>query len=65
MKYLKTFEQYTFEEFTQSDMEDVNEFLKEGLTAEEISRELDFSLDKVKQIISFYQKELSLDINLI
>lgn len=54
MKYLKTFESYTFEDFTQADMEDVNELLEEDLTAEEIARELDFSLDKVKQIISFY-----------
>ena len=51
MKYLKTFESYTFEDFTQADMEDVNELLEEGLTAEEIAVELDFSLDKVKQII--------------
>jgi DNA-binding CsgD family transcriptional regulator len=57
MKYLKTFESYTFEDFTQADMEDVNELLEEDLTAEEIARELDFSLDKVKQIISSIRKE--------
>jgi len=56
MKYLKTFESYTFEDFTQADMEDVNELLEEGLTAEEIARELDFSLDMVKQIISSIRK---------
>ena len=52
MKYLKTFESYTFEDFTHSDMEDVKELLEEGLPAEQIAIELDFSLDKVKQIIS-------------
>ena len=52
MKYLKTFESYTFEDFTHSDMEDVRELLEEGLPAEQIAIELDFSLDKVKQIIS-------------
>ena len=29
MKYLKTFESYTFEDFTHSDMEDVKELLEE------------------------------------
>ncbi len=57
MKYLKTFESYTFEDFTHADMEDVNELLEEGLTAEEIAVELDFSLDKVKQIISSIRKK--------
>jgi hypothetical protein len=52
MKYLKTFESYTFEDFTHVDMEDVKELLDEGLTAEEIAIELDFSLEKVEQIIS-------------
>jgi hypothetical protein len=33
-------------------MEDVKELLEEGLPAEQIAIELDFSLDKVKQIIS-------------
>jgi biotin operon repressor len=62
MKYLKTFESYTFEDFTQADMEDVNELLEEDLTDEEIARELDFSLDKVKQIISSIKKSgFSLD----
>ena len=51
MKYLKTFESYTFEDFTHSDMEDVRELLEEGLPVEQIAIELDFSLDKVKQII--------------
>ena len=52
MKYLKTFESYTFEDFTHADMEDVKDLLEEGLPAEQIAIELDFSLDKVKQIIS-------------
>lgn len=56
MKYLKTFESYTFEDFTHSDMEDVKDLLEEGLTAEEIAVELDFSLDKVKQIIHSIKK---------
>ena len=37
MKYLKTFESYDFEDFTHADMEDVNDLLEEGLTAEEIA----------------------------
>jgi hypothetical protein len=52
MKYLKTFESYTFEDFTHADMEDVKDLLDEGLTAEEISIELDFDVNKVEQIIS-------------
>jgi hypothetical protein len=51
MKHLKTFESYTFEDFTHADMEDVKDLLDEGLTAEEIAVELDFDVDKVKQII--------------
>lgn len=56
MKYLKTFESYTFEDFTHSDMEDVKDLLEEGLTAEEIANELDFDVNKVKQIISSIRK---------
>ena len=56
MKYLKTFESYDFEDFTHADMEDVNDLLEEGLTAEQIAIELDFSLDMVKQIISSIRK---------
>ena len=56
MKYLKTFESYDFEDFTHADMEDVNDLLEEGLTAEQIAIELDFSLDMVKQIISSLRK---------
>lgn len=56
MKYLKTFESYSFEDFTHSDMEDVKDLLEEGLTAEEIAVELDFSLDKVKQIVDSVKK---------
>lgn len=52
MKYLKTFESYTFEDFTHADMEDVKDLLDEGLTAEEIAIELDFDVNKVEQIIS-------------
>jgi hypothetical protein len=61
MKYLKTFESYTFEDFTHADMEDVKDLLEEGLTAEEIAIELDFSLDKVKQIISSLRKNESFE----
>lgn len=56
MKYLKTFESYTFEDFTHVDMEDVKDLLEEGLTAEQIAVELDFTLDKVNQIISSLKK---------
>jgi hypothetical protein len=52
MKHLKTFESYTFEDFTHADMEDVKDLLDEGLTAEEIAVELDFDINKVEQIIS-------------
>ena len=64
MKYLKTFETYTFEDFTHADIEDVKEllpknWLKEGLDIEQIDRiatELDFSLNKVKQILDSIRK---------
>ena len=56
MKYLKTFESYTFEDFTHSDMEGVKDLLEEGLTVEEIAVELDFSVNKVEQIISSLKK---------
>jgi hypothetical protein len=61
MKYLKTFESYTFEDFTHADMEDVKDLLEEGLTAEQIAIELDFSLDKVNQIISSLSKNESFE----
>ena len=61
MKYLKTFETYTFEDFTHADMEDVKDLLEEGLSAEQISIELDFSLDKVNQIISSLSKNGSFE----
>jgi len=61
MKYLKTFESYTFEDFTQADMEDVRELFEEGLTAEQIAVEMGFSLEKVKQIISSLNKNQSFD----
>ena len=56
MKYLKTFETYTFEDFTHVDIEDVKELLEEGLDIEQIAIELDFSLDKVKQIVDSIRK---------
>jgi hypothetical protein len=65
MKYLKTFESYTFEDFTHSDMEDVKELLEEGLPAEQIAIELDFSLDKVKQIISSLENKNIENVNKI
>ncbi len=61
MKYLKTFESYTFEDFTHADMEDVKDLLEEGLTPEQIAVELDFSLDKVNQIISSLRKNESFE----
>jgi hypothetical protein len=61
MKYLKTFESYTFEDFTHADMEDVKDLLEEGLTAEQIAIELDFSLDKVNQIIYSLSKNESFE----
>ena len=56
MMYLKKFESYSFEDFTHADMEDVKELLEMGLTSEQISIELDFSLDKVKQIVDSIKK---------
>lgn len=56
MKYLKTFETYTFEDFTHVDIEDVKDLLEEGLDIEQIAIELDFSLDKVKQIVDSIKK---------
>ncbi len=47
---------YEFEDFTYSDMEDVRELYDEGLSPEQISIEMDFSLSKVNQIISSLQK---------
>jgi DNA-binding CsgD family transcriptional regulator len=61
MKYLKTFESYTFEDFTLADMQDVKELLEEGLTDQQIAIELDFSLDKVKQIIHSLRKNENFD----
>jgi len=61
MKYLKTFESYTFEDFTLTDMQDVKELLEEGLTDQQIAIELDFSLDKVKQIIHSLRKNENFD----
>ena len=49
-------ESYTFEDFTHSDMEDVKELLEMGLTAEQISIELDLEIYVVKQIIDTINK---------
>jgi hypothetical protein len=46
----------SFEDFTHVDMEDVKELLEMGLTSEQISIELDLSLDKVKQIVNSIKK---------
>ena len=56
MKYLKTFESYTFEDFTHTDIEDVKDLLEVGLEIEQIAVELDFSLEKVKQIVDSIRK---------
>jgi hypothetical protein len=56
MKYLKTFESYTFEDFTHADIEDVKDLLEDGLDIEQIAIELDFSISKVKQIVSSIKK---------
>ena len=56
MKYLKTFESYTFEDFTHSDIEDVKDLLEDGLEIEQIAVELDLSLEKVKQIVDSIRK---------
>jgi hypothetical protein len=53
--------QYGFEDFTQVDMEDVKELYDEGLSHEQIAIEMDFSLGKVKQIISSLRKNQSFD----
>jgi hypothetical protein len=53
--------QYGFEDFTQADMEDVKELYDEGLSHEQIAIEMDFSLEKVKQIISSLRKNQSFD----
>lgn len=47
---------YGFEDFTHADIEDVKELLEEDLDIEQIAIELDFSLDKVKQIIESIRK---------
>ena len=49
-------ESYTFEDFTHADMEDVRELLEMGLTAEQISIELDLEIYVVKQIIDTINK---------
>ena len=49
-------ESYTFEDFTHADMEDVRELLEMGLTEDQIAIELDFSLEKVKQIVESIRK---------
>jgi hypothetical protein len=54
-------EMNNFEDFTHVDREDVKDLFDEGLTAEEIAIELDFSLSKVRQIISTLDKSKSFD----
>lgn len=54
-------EMNSFEDFTHVDMEDVKDLFDEGLTAEEIAIELDFSVGKVRQIISSLDKSRSLE----
>lgn len=56
VKYLKKYEAYTFEDFTLSDIEDVKDLLEYGLPIEQIAIELDFSIDKVKQIVNSIEK---------
>jgi hypothetical protein len=56
MKYLKTFESYTFEDFTHADIEDVKDLLEDGLEIEQIAIELDFNINKVKQIVDSIKK---------
>jgi predicted transcriptional regulator len=54
-------EMNNFEDFTHVDREDVKDLFDEGLTAEEIAIELDFSRSKVRQIISTLDKSKSFD----
>jgi len=56
---------YDFEDFTHNDMEDVRELYEEGLDADEISVELDLSLETVEQIIYTLKKrgDISKDLN--
>ncbi len=58
-------EAYDFEDFTHNDMEDVRELYEEGLGADEISVELDLSLETVEQIIYTLKKrrDISKDLN--
>jgi DNA-binding CsgD family transcriptional regulator len=58
-------EAYDFEDFTHNDMEDVRELYEEGLSADEISVELDLSLETVEQIIYTLKKrrDISKDLN--
>lgn len=49
-------ENYTFEDFTQNDVEDVRDLLDGGLTEVQIAIELNFGLQKVKQIINSIKK---------
>jgi predicted transcriptional regulator len=53
MKHLKSFnEKYEFEDFTHNDMEMVKELYEEGMmSAHELSREMDLSVDTIEQIL--------------
>ncbi len=51
-------ENYTFEDFTAGDMEDVKDLYNDGITdAKEISRETGLSIDVVTQILSTLTKK--------
>lgn len=50
------YENYSFEDFTHADMEDVSELLEMGLTEEQISIELDLDIFVVRQIIDSLRK---------
>ena len=57
LKHLKTYENYTYEDFTMSDMEDVKELWNDGLTdTAQIAIEIDKTEDTVKQIIFSLKK---------
>jgi len=53
MKHLKSFkEKYEYEDLTHNDMEMVKELYEEGMiSAHEIAKEMDLSVDTIEQII--------------
>jgi hypothetical protein len=57
MKNVKTFEEYSYEDFTMNDMEMVQEYWEEGFRSpKKISKELDLPVDIVVQIIYTLKK---------